>query len=220
MHRLCAFLILAASCIGGVAHAQTSVVLDDFSGGVTAKKQAGGGGDFVTWYDSCNKASGNPAATLAPAGAMKISGEDVINGVYRVFAAPVPSTGQWHVNCKVHVVEASPFNTINNFQVGVIVNGVHRGTGNTKLAKAAIVASTHPAYLTSADDTAKGIQNLRTPDFEAQAGDNILITLGTDVTSGNFNLNSGAWGDSYVLIDDIVLETIGLPVNISSFSLE
>lgn len=220
MCKLIASFVVAASFLGGIAGAQTSVVLEDFTGAVVSKKQPTGGGDFVTWYDSLTKSTTDPAASLDPAAAMRVSVDDIVNGVYRIFRAPVPSSGQWHVNCKIRVVEASPFDVIKNYQIGVIVNGVHRGTGNTKLAPATIVASTPVNYLTPADDTAKGVQNLRTPDFAAEPGDNILISFGTDVTSGNFNLNSGASANNYVIIDDIVLEAAGLPVSISSFTLE
>lgn len=219
MRKLFVSCVVAASCLGGVATAQTSVVLEDFSGVVNSKKQPGGGGDFVTWFDSLTKSSTDPSASLDPAAALKVSVDGVINGTYRIFQAVVPSSGQWHVNCKIRVVENSPFDSIQNYQLGVIVNGVHRATGNTKIAPASIFVSMPAGYLTSGDDSSKGFQNLRTPDFAAGQADNILISLGTDVTSGNFNLNSGNAG-GYVIVDDIVLEAAGLPVSVSSWTLE
>lgn len=133
--------------------------------------------------------------------AMAIRDSGWTNGVYAIFQSVVPESGMYHVSVRMHVIENTLTNGLMAYQIGVAVPGAHRGSG------ALPPCPIHGSYrnLTPGNDTAAGPQIVRTNEFEVQAGQDVLIAFSTDVTSGDWNRNSVAWNDTYILVDDIEL---------------
>lgn len=123
------------------------------------------------------------------------------NGIYTVFHNAFPATGLYRLQAKVHVVENSQPGGLMAVQLGVLP-GAAWPDPNVQW-----FCSIHADYegLTAGNDNAQGPQILQTAIFEGQAGQDLLVALSSDVTSGNWNGNSTTWGDTYVLIDDIQL---------------
>lgn len=234
----CSFVVLAALS-ATTCHAQDVVTLENFSSGVnyTDILAANNGNQNQFWYSARNdggKTRGAPD-TLDGSPAMKFHLVDRyqggVNGLYRQFPDAVPYTGSWHVNAKVRVLEnpnpvhtngPNGLNTVNNIQVGVIINGQHPTWANLNLTTSTQVFAQPPAgYFTVEDDSGKPTVNLRTQNFEANAQDDIMIVIATDVQSGNYTANSAAsWNGTYFLVDEIILENAALPVSLSAFSVE
>ncbi|MHC4796794.1 MAG: golvesin C-terminal-like domain-containing protein, partial [Planctomycetota bacterium] len=111
------------------------------------------------------------------------------------------ATGSYRVDVSMQVVESGGTNGIREYQIGVIINGVHRS---------------HPGYLAGATSSGAyggltsgyddlGVKIVSTSQFPANAGDDLVISFGTDVTSGAWNGNSGLWGSTHAIVDDITL---------------
>lgn len=203
--------VLTASCMsegpssGHAALSETPV--DDFGGGVAQANHPESAGAYGVWYDATFNTFGTPSAsTLDGALAMRIDDGGFANGVYAIFSGVIPADGTYQISVPVKVVEAAgATHGIRAYQVGVATGAaaVHRGPGSTLLAGTAVSASV--AGLTTGDDNALGTQTLVTAPFEANAGDDLLIAFGTDVTSGTWAVNSGTWGGSYALVGAITL---------------
>ncbi len=192
--------------------ALTQTVVDDFTGGVAQANHPESAGAFRVWYDATHNTFGTPSAsTLDGAPAMRIDDAGFGNGVYAIYVGAIPAGGRYQLSVPVHIVETGATSTdgIRALQVGVAVGGsaVHRGMHPSALPGLAVSASA--VGLTSGDDTGLGTQTLVTPEFEAKAGDDLLIAFGTDVQSGGWNLNSATWGGSYVLVGSIRLVSAG-----------
>lgn len=190
------------------------LVVEDFAGGVfRPAAHPNGAGVYGAWYDaSHNTFGGAAAATLEGDPAMRITDGGFTNGLYAIYQGAVPQSGTWQLQVEMKIIEdPANSNGIRAYQVGV-ANGAaaqHRGAGTTFLPGLTTVG-TYGAPLTTADNTSNPTQVVQTGTFEAAAGDDLLIAFGTDVSSGGWNLNSGTWGTSHVLIDNIVL----IPINV------
>ncbi len=230
-------VLKATQVLGGVESAPSPevtvvgvTVLDDFTTGPTYTSDPGAGPtyDNSRWYGAHQCTFGSVTSanfTGTSSKALKYSDGGFTNGLYRKFEAVVPKSGTFRVKADVHVVEtgSSGLNGPRAWQLGVTVNGNHRPANNpgcdcvgtnadlgSLLDAAAIVSSPSYQGLTSGDDTSKGPQTLVTPEFNANAGDSIVVSFSTAVTggigsSGRFRANSGTWGTTYVLIDNLVL---------------
>ncbi|MGA9523571.1 MAG: family 10 glycosylhydrolase [Myxococcaceae bacterium] len=187
-------------------------VIDDFTRGVSEANHPDGAGAFRVWYDATHNTFGAPSvSTLDGAAALRIDDAGFGNGVYAIYAGAIPADGRYQISVPVHVVETGATSThgIRAFQVGVAVGGsaIHRGQNPSSLPGLGISASY--VGLTTGDDTALPTQTLVTTEFEARAGDDLLIALGTDVQSGGWNLNSATWGGGHVLVGAITLVSAG-----------
>ncbi|WP_157069807.1 family 10 glycosylhydrolase [Sandaracinus amylolyticus] len=168
-------------------------------------------GAYGVWYDATHNTFGTPSrSTLAGAPAMRIDDGGFANGVYTIYRAAIPADGTYQISVPVQVVEtgATSTNGIRAFQVGVAVGSTarHRGPNPSSLPGLGVSASY--TGLTTADDTALGPQTLVTGEFDAHAGDDLLIAFGTDVTSGTWSAGSATWG-GHVLVGAITLVAAG-----------
>ncbi len=191
--------------------ALSETILFDFTAGVPQANHPAGAGAFGVWYDAADNTFGTPLpATLEGAPAMRIDDGGFANGVYAILSGVIPADGRYQISVPVHVVEtgAASTNGIRAFQVGVAVGAgaVHRGPNPSALPGLAH----HGSYvgLTTGDDTSAGPQTLITSEFEAKAGDDLLIAFATDVQSGTWSLNSAAWGGQ-VLVGAVSLVGAG-----------
>lgn len=189
----------AAPPVGSGASALTMVDL----GTVTAANHPDPSGVSGVWYDATHNTFGTPSA--AGGGVMRIDDGGFTNGVYTILEGAIPADGDYHVRATIHVVEseATAFDGIRAFQLGAATGVAHRAPGSTAMPGVASFASYEG--LTSADDTANGPQVLLTAEIHASAGDDLMIALGTDVSSGAWNGSSGFWNGAYVLVSDLEL---------------
>ncbi len=188
------------------------VVLDDFSGGVTAVNHPEGSGVPGVWYDASNSTFGTPSAsTLEGSAAMRIDDGGFTNGVYIIYDGVVPADGDYQIELDMDVDESGSPTGFSAYQVGVAVgaDAVHRGLNPSAVAPLSIVANY--SGLTAGDDTANPTETLTTGTFSAQAGDSILIGLGTDVQTGGWNAGSSTWSGNFVLVDNITLKDVAPP---------
>lgn len=208
---LVAGAMLAASCMGEAGAPATAALsglaVDDFAGGVTNVSHPAGAGSYGVWYNAKNDAFATvAAATLDGQPAMRIDDGGYTNGVYAIYGGAIPADGTYQISVPVQVVEpAGATDGIRAYQVGVAVGAAaaHRGPNPSALPGLGTTASF--VGLTPGDDNGLGTQTLVTAEFDAQAGDDVLIAFGTDVSSGGWNLGAGAWGGSYVLVGAISL---------------
>jgi hypothetical protein len=217
--RLLALTALVA--LAAEAPASAAILISDFSGGVVAVNHpnpANGGtnASAPTYYDITSDAFATPSAgTLNGSAALKIVDGGFTNGVYALYSAVVPATGVYTVSADIDITEdAAQLNSIRAYQIGVIVNGVHRGVNPSDLAPASGPGSAVGSFagLTNGNDNGLPTQNVVTSQFSANANDSLIIAFSTDVTSGNFDLNSASWGaGAFVLVDNIMLNAIPEP---------
>ncbi len=188
-----------------------SATLVDFSAGVSAANHPEGVGQYGVWYDATNDAFGNASATLVDGEpALRIDDGGFTNGVYTLVPAAIDADGSYRVEVTMLVIEsaATGFDRVDAFQVGVShgADAVHRDLNPSDLTPASAVGDY--AGLTDGDDTAAGLQVVSTSVFEAAAGDDLRIAFGTDVVSGDWALNSGAWVGAYVVVTSIQLVAV------------
>ncbi|MEM9194483.1 MAG: family 10 glycosylhydrolase [Myxococcota bacterium] len=177
--------------------------LGDFSGGVVAENHPEGAGRYGVFYDATHNTFGTPsAATLDGVPAMRIEDGGFTNGVYAIFERSIPADGTYRLEVPMLVVETSATTTdgVDQYQVGVATGAaaVHRGPNPSALAGLTTVGN-YPA-LTDGDDTGLGTTTVSTGEFVAQAGDDLLLAFGTDVTTGAWNAGSGFWNGTYILV--------------------
>lgn len=189
-------------------------VVESFGGGVAADNHPEGAGAYGVWYDATNDTFGTPsAATLEGEPAMRIDDGGFTNGVYAIFSGAVPATGTYVLRAPIHVVEdtATTFDAIDAYQMGVAVGGdaMHRDPNPSDLAPLGVFGAV--PGLTNGDDTGLGPQIVETDVFAAEAGDDLLVAFGTDVSSGDWSLASGAWSGAYVLVGAIELVPVEAP---------
>ena len=183
-----------------------TTVVDDFSGGVTAVNHPDGAGQYNVWYDATSVTFGTPSAsTLEGSDALRIDDGGFTNGVYAIYPSAIPADGFYKLEVDINVVESGNVDGIRGYQVGTAVgaDAVHRDSALPGLS----IAGTYIG-LTPNDDTANETQTVQTGLFEASAGDDLLVALGTDVESGGWNANSSLWSGSHVLADNIKLRSI------------
>lgn len=191
----------------------STVVIEDFVDGVMAENHPEGAGVPGVWYDATNDAFGTPSAsTLDGAPAMRIDDGGFTNGVYAIYAGAIPETGTYVLRVPIAVVEdeATATDAIDAYEVGVAVgaDAAHRGPNPSDLAPPS-AAIGHVPGLTVGDDTGLGAQVVETAEFQATAGDDLLIAFGTDVHTGDWSANSGAWVGGYILVGAIELVAVG-----------
>ena len=200
---LLAIVAIAMSCESAPPTGSTSGALVDFGDGVVAANHPDPVGVSGVWYDAASNTFGS--ASAAPGPAMRIDDGGFTNGVYTILEGAIPADGEYQVRAVVHVVEsdASAFDGVRAYQLGAATGLEHRGPGATAMPGLASVANV--TGLTPGDDTALGPQELLTAPFVANAGDDLTIAFGTDVTSGAWNGNSGFWRGAYVIVSAIEL---------------
>lgn len=206
-------VILAASAAYGT-------VVDDFSSGVQHAVSPSPG-DYATWYDVSIITWANAvSASLNGSAAMRIT-DEWTNGIYRIYHAAVPTSGYYQLSADMYIDDASAPNAIRQYQVGVVVNGGHRGDAlhavDTALPGRAVG---NYQGLTTGDDSGLAIQTVTTGTFYAAAGSDLLVVFSTDVQTkigdiggptppdpdaGVWNGGSYAWGSDAVYVDNITL---------------
>jgi len=201
--------VVAVLSLCGVAFAQVTVI-EDFSGGVNATNHPTTP-QYGVWYDAHDDTFGTPSAnTLEGSPAMRIDDGGFVNGVYIIYQSAVPATDQYVLTAKVHVIEdAAVPNGVRAYQLGAAVGAAAQHRVDAPAAALPGVANAgNYAGLTSGLD-ATTTQIVTTNPFAATAGDDLLVALATDVVSGAWNGDSGAWGTApnicYILVDDIEL---------------
>ncbi|MEQ8819559.1 MAG: family 10 glycosylhydrolase [Sumerlaeia bacterium] len=188
------------------------VVLDDFGSGVTAANHPEGAGVAGVWYDASSSTFGTPSAsTLDGSPAMRIDDGGFTNGVYAIYDGVVPADGEYQIEIAMDVNEPGSATGFSAYQIGIAVgaDAVHRGLNPSAVAPLALIGNY--TGLTAGDDTANPTETVVTGTFAAQAGDSILIALGTDVQTGGWNANSSSWAGNFVLVDNIVLKDVTPP---------
>lgn len=200
---LLAFACSAQDPIGATHSALGELPITDVSTVVAANHPAPVGESGV-WYDATHNTFGTPSAS---GGAMRIDDGGFTNGVYALFSGAIPTTGAYRLQATVHVVESEATETggIRTYQMGAATgsSAVHRGLGASALA--GLGSSADYIGLTPGDDTGAGPQVLATAEFEASAGDDVLVAFGTDVTSGTWSGGAGFWSGAYVIVESIAL---------------
>jgi len=194
------------------ASLSADVILDDFSGGVSATNHPEGAGVSGVWYDATNSTFGTPVSdNLNGDPAMRITDGGFTNGVYIIYGGAVPADGEYQLEIDMKVDESGSVTAFSNFQIGAAVgaDAVHRDLNPSAVAPLTIVGNYDG--LTAGDDSSNPVQTVQTSTFTASAGEDILIGLGTDVQSGGWNLNSSSWSGSSVLVDNIRLVEITPP---------
>jgi len=196
-----------------VTHASAGIIIDDFTAGVISVSHPEGAGVDGTWYDIANDAFGSSIAdTLAASPAMTINDGGFTNGVYAIFSSVIPADGVYSVSVDM-LVNDTATSDIANYQIGVVVNGVHRGLNPSDLAIVTGPGTGVGNYTGLTPDVldATVIQNVTTTTFAANAGDNLLIAFGTSVDTLGFDTNAGFWNGASVLVDNIMLNAIPEP---------
>ncbi len=215
---------LAIVGTGLLATAATThaAIIADFSGGVIAVNHpnpanAGTNASAPTYHDiSDNSFSGATAGTLAGSAALRIDDGGFTNGVYSIYSGVVPTTGTYTVSVDM-LVNDTATSGMTAYQIGVIVNGAHRGANPSKIANAAIFGD-YTGLTAGALDTTT-IQNVETQQFTAVAGDSLLIAFSSDVTGG-YDSNAGNFGGATILVDNIDLSlVVPEPTSLALFGL-
>jgi len=214
--------LIALATVAGLsllrAPAGAAIIVSDFSGGVTAVNHphpdnGGTNASAPTYYDISENAFATPSAgTLAGSPALKIDDGGFTNGVYSIYSGVVPATGLYTVSADM-LVNDTATSQMTAYQMGVIVNGAHRGPNPSKIADATIVAN-YSGPLTSAVLDATTTETISTSSFLANAGDSLLISFSTDVTSG-YDSNAGAWNGASVVVDNIMLNVVPEPSSLA-----
>ena len=215
---LLGMLALSASMAHGV-------IIDTFDAVPPSVNHPEGAGVAGTYYDITSDAFASIAGgTLAGSPALRILDGGFTNGVYVIYSGVVPADGLYTLSLDMDIDEAGGLNGVRAYQVGVVVNGAHRAANPSDLpaidpnAPGQALAN-YPLTLTDGDDNANAIVTLTTGEFTASAGDSLLIAFSTDVTSGNYDLNSGTWGASAVVVDNIALNVVPEPASLSLLGL-
>ena len=197
-----------------LAPAHAAIIVSDFSGGVVAVNHphpdnGGTNASAPTYHDISENAFATPSAgTLGGSAALKIDDGGFTNGVYSIYSAVVPATGLYTLSADM-LVNDTETSQMTAYQMGVIVNGAHRGPNPSKIADATIVAN-YSGPLTSGALDATTTETVTTGSFSANAGDSLLIAFSTDVTSG-YDGNAGFWNSASVLVDNIMLNVVPEP---------
>lgn len=201
----------------GLPAAHAAIIINNFSSGVTQTNSPGAAGVYGTWYDATHQTFGTPSAsTLNSSAAMRIDDGGFENGVYAIYQGVVPANGIYTVSADIFVNDTAT-SGMSAYQIGAIVNGQHRPDGSPSYLAAVTGPGTGVGTytgLTAGSLDAPATQTVVTNQFSASAGDDLLIAFATDVTSGGYNLNSGAWNSAFVLVDNIMLNVIPEPVSL------
>ncbi|MEM8866143.1 MAG: PEP-CTERM sorting domain-containing protein [Planctomycetota bacterium] len=197
----------AVAALAGSAPA-ASIVIDDFSGGVTAANHPDPANDFGVYYDITNDTFGTASDG---GGVLRIDDGGFTNGVYVIFDSPIPADGVYQLQVSFNL-EQTNTGVIDLYEIGAVVNGVHRGPNPSDLTP---LNPADPGTGLVSIDTTPGVSlgpvTVQTSLFTAAAGDNLLVAFGTDLTGPDFTENNTLWNSSFVEIDDITLIAIPEP---------
>jgi hypothetical protein len=199
------------------AQTEAAIIVSDFSGGVVAVNHphpdnSGTNASAPTYHDISENAFATPSAgTLSGSPALKIDDGGFTNGVYSIYSAVVPATGLYTLSADM-LVNDTATSQMTAYQMGVIVNGSHRGLNPSKIADATIVAN-YAGPLTTDVLDATTTQTITTSQFTANAGDSLLIAFSTDA-SGGYDSNAGFWNGASVVVDNIMLNPIPEPTSL------
>ncbi|QDU71186.1 PEP-CTERM sorting domain-containing protein [Mucisphaera calidilacus] len=209
--------LTTAASLALVGAAQAATVLDDFSGGVTAINHPDGNLNSGVYTDITNVAYGTAEDG---GGFLKITDGGFTNGIYVIFESAIPADGIYAVELELTVVQTANDNTnIDLYEIGAVVNGVHRDAAGKLAALSAANAGTGMVSVDTEPRVSLGPITVTTSGFTAAAGDNLLVAFSTDLTSGDFNGNTGWWNGSHVEIDDIKLVAVPEPASLAMLAL-
>src|ERR1044072_8924072 len=123
--------LIAAFCVLGIAiSTANAAIIRDFNAGIgPVADHPAGAGTTNRWYDATDNTFGTPVAgTLDGSPALRINDGGFVNGVYTILQSVIPTTGVYKLSAKMKVTEdAAQLNSIRAYQMGVVVNGAHRG---------------------------------------------------------------------------------------------
>jgi hypothetical protein len=222
--RLIQFCKLLAVVAMGMAYGNASAaIIRDFNAGIgPVVNHPYPTAAFDTWYDITSDSFATPAAgTLDGSPSLRINDGGFTNGAYIILQSVVPTTGVYRLEAAMKVTEdPAQLNSIRAFQMGAVVNGVHRTDATTPND----IATINPAApgsgigsyagLTTGNDNGLATQIVVTDTFLATAGDHLLVAFSTDLDTGNFDDNSGTWGaGGFVLVDNVNLVLIPEPAS-------
>ncbi|HOA75151.1 MAG TPA: hypothetical protein PKL76_17050 [Phycisphaerae bacterium] len=168
------------------------------------------GGEFRKWYNIANYGlcvTTPTVSSLLGSKCIRFEDNGWTNGMYALYEQVIPEDGLYHLRVDMlpdEVGKGDP-TWLNQFQVGVIVNGQHR-TPDTRLAYVTSPIGSYPC-LTPGVDGADADQPVvvYVATFSANEGDNLLIVFSTDTSSYTRNLTNtgpfcGMWIDNIRLI--------------------
>ncbi len=204
-------LVLCLSLATSTAFALSITTIDDFSGGVVAVNHPEGAGVSSTWYDITNDAFGTPSDG---GGFLSVADGGFTNGVYAIYSGIVPAAGTYKVTADI-AINSTATSGITLYQIGAVVNGVHRGLNPSDLAVLVdAAAGTGIGSLATTAGVAVPSTLVETSTFTAGAGDNVLIALGTNLEGPDYDANSGFWNSSTISVDNITLVEIPEPASL------
>jgi hypothetical protein len=216
--RLFQLMSLCAMTLASLAasSASAAIIIDNYNAGVVEDSHpndpAGDTPDAGTYYDVSESAFAEAdPSTLNGSPALRHGDGGFTNGIYAVYAGVVPATGLYNVSADI-LVNDTATSQMTAYQIGVIVNGAHRGPGIGKIANATIFGDYTGLTANALDATTT--QYVSTPLFSANAGDSLLIAFSTDVTSG-YDGGSGFWNGASVDIDNLMLNLVPEPATLS-----
>jgi hypothetical protein len=194
----------------------SAALLSDFEGinvpsNVNHPNPANGGTNASApiYHDVTDQAFATAApSTLAGSPALRHGDGGFTNGIYAIYSGAVTATGLYTVSADM-LVNDTATSDMTAYQIGVIVNGAHRGPNPSSIASASIFGS-YSQTLTADVLDATAVETVTTSIFSANAGDSLLIVFSTDVTSG-YDGAAGFWNGATVDIDNLTLNTIPEP---------
>ncbi|MEM7625052.1 MAG: PEP-CTERM sorting domain-containing protein [Planctomycetota bacterium] len=197
---------ITAVAVATLSMGASGQLIDDFSGGVTAVNHPnpadGGTEAFATYYDITNDAFGSASDG---GGFLRIDDGGFTNGVYAIYEAVIPADGTYQLEA-VFNLEQTNDGVIDQYEIGAVVNGVHRGANPSDLA---VLNPADPGTGIAVIDTDPGVSlgpiTTLTSAFTASAGDNLLVAFSTNLTGPDFDANTTFWNGSFVTIDDLKL---------------
>lgn len=213
-------LVLCLSMATSSAFALSITTIDDFSGGVAVENhpQVIDGGTLAssTWYDITNDTFGTPSDG---GGFLSVTDGGFTNGVYAIYDGVVPAAGSFKVTADI-AINSTATSGLTLYQIGAVVNGVHRGANPSDLAILVdAAAGTGVGNLATTAGVAVPSTLVETTVFTAGAGDNILIALGTNLEGPNFDANSSFWNGTTISVDNITLVEVPEPASLILFGL-
>ncbi len=201
---------------------QALYCFETFDESIAKAVSPGGAGNFTTWYDVNNVTFATAANdTLDGDAAMIIDDSGFMNGIYRIYQSAIPQTGRYRATARVHITEDpdNP-NAIQEYEMGVVVNGTHRTVGSCHNESLNAVDPTQPgqaiaAYsgLDSGDNSAQLTQEIHTGPFDAVENDNLLVVLSTNVDTAWSEVTKlcgedGICGTTSPTVCDDILDTL------------
>ncbi len=169
----------------------------------------------IAWaYAEARQFPGEPGNT-----SLAISDGGWTNGVYAIYDEVFPANDVYYAKARMRIQESNDYRSgVLQYQLGVQPGGQHRGMG--ALQPCTIFGSMQG--LTTNNDSALAAQWVSTSDFSASSGQDLLVALCTDVTSGGWNGRSTNWGGWYVsqtsggvtlFVDDLTVMQGAPPIN-------